>query len=207
MPYKQATTLDFPGSHLPTRDTVLGGGAPAPSDGNPRSLHPAPGLERGVPPAYRGLGGLEGPGAPSGEEVPHNQTGPGTVDMSSPARAWSLDRPSPDGFLISPDAPLIPAHKVLLSYVSSLLPSSTFSTSLTSSTPSSTSSSSSSSSSPEALLELATSRKLEVCPICKVGRIVPEARDKENVVLYTRDLPPRLVPLSHPSPQKNPKKH
>ena len=43
MPYKQATTLDFPGSHLPTRDTVLGGGAPALSDGNPGPLHPAPG--------------------------------------------------------------------------------------------------------------------------------------------------------------------
>ena len=122
MSYKQATTLDFPGSHLPTRDTVSGGGAPAPSDGNPGSLHPAPGLERGVSPAYRGLGGLEGPGAPSGEEVPHTQTGPGTVDMSSPARVWSLDRPSQDDYHISPDAPLIPAHKVLLCSVSCLPP-------------------------------------------------------------------------------------
>ena len=119
MPYQQATKLDFPGSHLPTRDTVLGGGAPAPSDGNPGSLHPAPGLERGVPSAYRGLGGQEGPGAPSGEEVPHNQTGPGTVDMSSPARVRSLDRPSQD------DAPLIPARKVLLTSGSYFLPSST----------------------------------------------------------------------------------
>ena len=122
MSNQQTTTLDFPGSHLPTRDTVLGGGAPAPSDGNPRSLHPAPGLERGVPPAYRGLGGLEGPGAPSGEEVPHNQTGPGTSGMLPSARVWSLDRPSPDGYLISPDAPLIPAHKVLLSSCTSSIP-------------------------------------------------------------------------------------
>ena len=105
MPHTQATKLDYLGSDLPTRDTVLGGGASAPSDGNPGSLHPAPGLERGVPPAYRGPGGQEGPGAPSGEEVTHNQTGPGTVDMVSPARVWSLDRPSPDGYLISPDVP------------------------------------------------------------------------------------------------------
>ena len=38
-------------------------------------------------------------------------------------------------------------------------------------------------------MELETSRKLEVCPICKVGRIVPEAREKENIVLYTRNGP------------------
>ena len=35
MPNKQDNTLDFPGSVPPTQDTVLGGGAPAPSDGNP----------------------------------------------------------------------------------------------------------------------------------------------------------------------------
>ena len=115
MPNQQATTLDFPGSHLPTRDTVLGGGAPAPSDRNPGLLHPTPGLEWGAPPAYRGLGEQEEPGAPGGEEVPHSQTGPGTSGMLPSARVWSLDRPSQDGFLISPDAPLIPAHKVLLS--------------------------------------------------------------------------------------------
>ena len=103
MPHKQATTLDFQGSHLPTRDTVLGGGAPAPSDGNPRPLRPALGLERGVSPAYRGLGGQEGPGAPSGEDIPHNQTGPGTSGMLPSARVWSLDRPSQDAYLISPD--------------------------------------------------------------------------------------------------------
>ena len=78
MPHKQHSSHDYLGSDLPTMDTVRGGGAPAPSDGNPGPLHPAPGLERGVSSAYRVLGGLEGPGAPSGEEVPHNQTGPGT---------------------------------------------------------------------------------------------------------------------------------
>ena len=51
MPNKQATTLDFPGSHLPKQDTVKGGGAPAPSDRNPGLLHPTPGLEWGAPPA------------------------------------------------------------------------------------------------------------------------------------------------------------
>ena len=108
MPHTQATKLDYLGSDLPTRDTVLGGGAPAPSDGNPGSLHPAPGLERGVPPAYRGPGGQEGPGAPSGEEeTPHNQTDPGTVGMLPPARVWSLT-------WLSPDGPLLPAHKTLL---------------------------------------------------------------------------------------------
>ena len=79
MPYKQAIKLNFPGCNLPSQDTVLGGGAPAPSDRNPGLLHPTPGLEWGAPPAYRGLGEQEEPGAPGGEEVPHTQTGPGTV--------------------------------------------------------------------------------------------------------------------------------
>ena len=107
MPNKQDITLDFPGSVTPTQDTVSGGGAPAPSDRNPGLLHPTPGLEWGAPSAYRGLGEQEEPGAPGGEEVPYTQTGPGTVDMSSPARVRSLAMPSPDG-------PLLPAHKTLL---------------------------------------------------------------------------------------------
>ena len=74
---------------------------------NPGLLHPTPGLEWGAPPAYRGLGEQEEHRAPGGEEVPHTQTGPGTVDMSSPARVRSLAMPSPDG-------PLLPAHKAIL---------------------------------------------------------------------------------------------
>ena len=61
MPHKQATTLDFQGSHLPTRDTVLGCGAPAPSDGNPGPLNPAPGLERVSPQPTGGWGDRRGP--------------------------------------------------------------------------------------------------------------------------------------------------
>ena len=61
MPNKQVPSHDYKGSDLPIRDTVLGGGAPAPSDRNPGLLHPTPGLEWGAPRAYRGLGEQEEP--------------------------------------------------------------------------------------------------------------------------------------------------
>ena len=121
MPYKHDINYDFLG---PDFSTEL-----------PELLHAPPGLEAAAPQVYRGPGGQEGPGAPCGEKVPHTQTGPGTVDRSSPARVRSLARPSQDG-------PLIPAHKVLLSSVSCLPPSRSY---LPTSSTSSLSSSSSSS--------------------------------------------------------------
>ena len=184
MPNKQATTLDFPGSHLPKQDTVKGGGARAPSDRNPGSLHPTPGLERGVPPAYRGQGGLEGPGPPGGEEVPNTQTGPGTVDMSSPARVRSLDRPSPDGLLICHDE-TIPAHRVILNPSGSyFLPSSTSSSSSSSSFASSSFTSSSSSA-----LELKSEETTGV--VCLKGRVSVDKRsyNKEPFTIYGRNGP------------------
>ena len=149
MSYKQATTLDFPGSDLPTMDTVRGGGAPAPSDGNPGLLHPTPGLEWGAPSAYRGRGEQEEPGTPGRNEVPHSQTGPGTVDTSSPARVRSLDRPT-----LNCVDDRISAHKVILNPSGSYFPpSSTLSSfsasSSNSSSFSSTSTSNSSSEGPE----------------------------------------------------------
>ena len=124
------------------------------------------------PPAYMGLGGQEGPGAPGGEEVPHSQTGPGNSGMLPSARVWFLDRPSSDVYVISPDAPLIPAHEVLLSSSSCLLPSSS-------------SSSSSLSYTSRALKEkLETTRALQKCPGCQIGQVVPETSTKEYITVY-----------------------
>ena len=106
MPSKQVISHDYPGSHLPTVDTVRGGGAPAPSDGNPGLLQPTPGMEGVVPPAYRGQVGREGPSAPGGQDIPHNQAGPGTAGSMSPP-TWAEDWPSLGG-------PRLRAHQVHL---------------------------------------------------------------------------------------------
>ena len=76
MPNKHDINYDFPGPDFSTE--------------YPGLLHAPPGLEAAAPPVYRGPGGQEGPGAPCGEEVPHNQTGPGTSGTLPSARVWSL---------------------------------------------------------------------------------------------------------------------
>ena len=76
MPNTHDITYDFLGSDFSTE--------------HPGLLHAPPGLEWAALPVYRGPGGQEGPGAPCGEEVPHNQTGPGTSGTSPSARVWSL---------------------------------------------------------------------------------------------------------------------
>ena len=76
MPNTHDIIYDFPGPDFSTE--------------YPGLLHAPPGLEAAAPPVYRGPGGQEGPGAPCGEEVPHNQTGPGTSGTLPSARVWSL---------------------------------------------------------------------------------------------------------------------
>ena len=76
MPNKHDINYDFPGPDFSTE--------------YPGLLHAPPGLEAAAPPVYRGPGGQEGPGAPCGEEVPHNQTGPGTSGTLPSAGVWSL---------------------------------------------------------------------------------------------------------------------
>ena len=99
MPRKQVRNKQE--SVLPT-----GGGAPAPYEGNPGLLQPTPGMEGVVPPAYRGQVGREGPSAPGGQDIPHNQAGPGTAGSMSPP-AWAEDWPSLGG-------PRLRAHQVHL---------------------------------------------------------------------------------------------